>query len=67
MEIEITDFEGVIYQYLIWKGERWKKCEECGKWIKIHKNSNKIKYCLKCAKEIQFNQKKEWDRNKRKR
>lgn len=63
IEIVINDFEGVIYQYLMWKGERWKQCEECGKWIKIHKDSNKIKHCSKCAKEVLQQQ---WRENKRK-
>lgn len=54
--IIINDFEGVIYQYLIWKGQKWVKCEKCGKWI-IPRN-NKTKYCGVCAKEMQL----EWQR-----
>lgn len=64
-EIIITDFEGVVHQYLIWKGERWKKCQECGKWIKITTGNNM--YCKKCAKEIQRQQKRNYDKFKRKR
>lgn len=56
-DLIITDFDGVIYQYLIWRGEKWKKCEVCGKWIKI--KSKKIPmYCSKCKKEKQL----EWQR-----
>lgn len=38
-------------------------CEKCGDLIE--KTSNKQKYCDECAKEIQFNQKKNWDKTKR--
>ncbi|EKS4345235.1 hypothetical protein QB607_003239 [Clostridium botulinum] len=50
-DLIITDFDGVIYQYLIWRGEKWKRCEGegCEKWIRI--KNNKIKYCLSCAKK----------------
>ena len=40
-------------------------CENCGKPIK--KNKNIQKYCKDCAREIQFEQKKEWDRTRRNR
>ena len=44
----IEDFDGVIYQWLKYKGERWKRCSECGKWVKT--NSNNFKRCKQCAK-----------------
>ena len=49
----ITNFEGVIYQYLIWRGEKWKQCEVCGKWIKI--SGNRMKYCNTCCKIVECN------------
>ncbi|MGU9539168.1 hypothetical protein ACQX0N_09330 [Clostridium tepidum] len=56
-DLIITDFDGVVYQYLIWRGEKWKRCEVCSKWIRI--KSKKIPmYCSKCKKEKQL----EWDR-----
>lgn len=47
--IVINDFDGVVYQYLIWKGEKWKKCEQCGKYFK--QKNNRMKYCNICRKE----------------
>jgi rRNA maturation endonuclease Nob1 len=55
VELTIDDFDGVIYQYLIWKGERWKRCEICGKWIK-QGNTKPKKYCNICAKDIKSKQ-----------
>ena len=40
-----------IYSYLIYIGEKWKRCEVCGKYIKEGK-TKKIKYCSDCAKKI---------------
>ena len=40
------------------------KCSECE--ILVEKESNKTKYCKKCAREMQFEQKKKWDNTKRK-
>lgn len=62
IEIIINDFEGVVYHYLIWKGEKWKKCEECNKWIKV-KSKKPPKYCNTCKKQKQL----EWDKEYRKR
>jgi hypothetical protein len=35
-------------------------CEQCG--VLIEKGSNRSKYCSDCAKKVQFDQKKEWDK-----
>lgn len=52
MEIVIEDFESVIYYYLLWKGEKWKKCECCNKkWFKLKVSNSKQKYCSICAKK----------------
>ena len=29
------------------QGEKWKRCEECGKWVKT--SSNNFKRCKQCA------------------
>ncbi|KRU25658.1 hypothetical protein VT91_19020 [Clostridium sporogenes] len=50
-DLIITDFDDVVYQYLIWIGEKLKKCEVCGKWIKLKGTSPK-KYCNICSKEV---------------
>ena len=61
--LEINDFREFVLNYLRWKGENILNCEECG--VLIVPTNNKFKYCPTCAKEIQFNQKKEWDKTKR--
>ena len=48
MVIELTNFDGVIYEYLNYIGEHWKQCCRCGKWFKIKGSNNK--YCNVCAK-----------------
>ena len=49
-EIVITDFDGCIHYWLQYKGEKWKRCEECGKWIKQGKKAHQLKYCKECGK-----------------
>lgn len=44
----VEDFDSVIYYYLIWKGQKWKRCERCYKWIR--QKNNKMKYCSNCSK-----------------
>lgn len=67
----IIDFDDVVYQYLIWKGERWKKCnyknehdELCSKWFKLKSVNSKQKYCNSCAKKVLQDQKNKWKREK---
>lgn len=64
--IIINNFNDFILEYLKWKGESIKYCKVCGKPIKLVIPNSKAKYCNDCAKDIQFNQKKEWDKNRRK-
>ena len=59
---EITDFDFVIYSYLIYIGEHWKKCEGCNKRYFI-KSNNKQKYCNACKKDIKNNQNKTYYKN----
>ena len=49
----ITDFDECIHYWLMYLGEKWKRCSECGKWIK-QSNNNKNKYCKDCAKKIKL-------------
>lgn len=47
------------------RDKKYKRCKICGRMIeKIH---NRKMYCDECAKEVQFNQKKKWDREHRSR
>lgn len=45
----VDDFDGVIYKYLNYAGEKWKRCECCNDWIKGNKKNNN-KFCNKCKK-----------------
>ena len=54
--IVITDFDGCIHYWLMYKGEKWKRCEECGKWIKLPCANSNIKYCKPCASFIKQEQ-----------
>ncbi len=52
-EIVITDFDECIHYWLMYMGERWKRCSECGKWIRINgRKDNRKKYCKECSKKI---------------
>lgn len=62
IEMVISDFEGVIYQYLIWNGEKWRRCECCSKWIKP-KNNKQI-YCNQCAKEKELEKYKKYNKKR---
>ena len=46
-EIVITDFDECIHYWLMYLGEKWKRCVECGKWIKCNKNNNNT-MCKEC-------------------
>jgi hypothetical protein len=65
--INIDNFEGVIYYYLNWNGENWKRCEgkvngiKCNRYFKITINNKK--YCNHCSKQIE---KGNWVERKRK-
>ena len=47
----VTDFDYIIYDYLIYLGEKYKKCEVCGGYFKVKANAQ-IR-CNKCALEKQ--------------
>jgi hypothetical protein len=58
--IVLEDFDGVIYSYLNYIGEKWKKCEDCNnKWFKLKSNNSKQKYCNECYKNKQLEWQKE--------
>lgn len=59
----VTDFEYPIYQYLIYEGYNYKKCEVCGKYFKQTSNTKPKKYCNKCAKDIKNKQNKQYYKN----
>ena len=50
-EIVITDFDGCVHYWLQYKGEKWKRCEGCGKWVKVNSKTFPQKYCKECRKK----------------
>lgn len=50
IRFSITDPEGIIFEFLKEKGEKWKKCSRCNKWVRM--KNNKMKYCKECAKKV---------------
>ena len=61
--IVITDFDGCIHYWLMYKGERWKRCEQCGKWIKLKGvKDNRKKYCNNCKTLME----QYWNNNRKK-
>ncbi|APR02535.1 TPA: hypothetical protein ACXDAY_002332 [Clostridium botulinum] len=61
-DLVITDFDGVVHQYLIWRGEKWKRCLVCDKWIRV-KNKERTKYCNKCSKEKRLERQRKYMKN----
>lgn len=56
--LEVTDFRNLGYQYLMYKGEPFYRCENCGIVTKIDakKTSNRLKFCKECALKIAVRQ-----------
>lgn len=57
-EMVITDFDECIHYWLMYIGEKWKRCIECGKWIKSNKNNNNT-MCKECKVIKKMKQNKE--------
>jgi hypothetical protein len=65
---KVKDFNNLGNQYIGNFKKGYKQCAnpECGRKIKITSTTGRPKlYCDKCAKEIQFEQKKNWDKENR--
>ena len=58
VELKITDFRNLGYQYLKYLGEPYFECANCGIVTKYNdpKNKRKQKYCKTCAAEIAIQQ-----------
>lgn len=56
--MRITDFRNLGYQYLMYHGEPYFECANCGITAKISnpKNNRKPKYCNECASKIYIQQ-----------
>lgn len=62
LAFEVTDFDNIIYSYLIYQGEKWKLCENCGKtYFKISsKYTSTQLYCKKCKEEKEREKKRKY-------
>lgn len=62
--MEITDFRNVGYQYMLYHGGSFYRCENCGLVVRLKTPSNarQPKYCQDCATEIQLQQMSKWAR-----
>lgn len=56
--LHITDFRNLGYQYLMYHGEPYFECANCGIITKISnpQNNRKPKYCVECASKIHMQQ-----------
>ena len=58
--LEINDFRNLGYQYLMYHGEAYYKCQCCGLACKVHQTNQgrgpKQKYCPECAVKIRMKQ-----------
>ena len=64
---KFTNPKNIGNQIVAFLEPKYMVCEKCGRLVKKPKAAGRTpKYCKKCAEEIQFEKKKEWDREKRK-
>jgi hypothetical protein len=56
--LKITDFRNLGYEYLLYCGEKFFRCENCG--ILTRKNSTNDKYCKDCKSYIKNEQNKQY-------
>ena len=59
-EMVISDFDECVHYWLMYIGEKWKRCSECGKWIKLRSVNSNAKYCKACAKENKNKKKRDY-------
>jgi len=63
--LKISDFRELGYEYLSYIGSgKFTRCEVCGRLVRNKSKTCPPKYCNECAKRVQFQQKKEYDRRK---
>ena len=48
--LKISDFRELGYEYMLWKGNKYIRCAECGRLMKPL--CNRAKYCKDCAVKI---------------
>ncbi|SHO53685.1 hypothetical protein [Anaerocolumna xylanovorans] len=56
--LKIMDFHNLGYEYLVYCGEKFIRCNKCGTLVKQNKQNNRL-YCNECQLEKQL----EWNRN----
>ena len=65
--LKISKLSYLGNQFIAFVKPDYKVCEKCGKLIKIKSKTKIPKYCNNCASQVQFDQKKKWDKTSRKR
>ena len=67
LELDEVDCQELAYVYLNWKnnGKGYTRCQKCNRLIKQSKTKPR-KYCEKCAKDVQNEQKRLWAEKNRK-
>lgn len=63
--LEVTEIKSLGNLLLVSISDKHKQCECCGKMIRIKSKFKAPKYCTGCAEKIQFEQKKQWDQDKK--
>ena len=60
--LSVRDFRNLGYQYMMYCGEPYFECEQCGLVTKVGdpKKGRKQKYCKNCAAEVSMRQRVEW-------
>ena len=59
IEASMDNIDQIVYEYLVWRGEPYKKCSVCGNYFKYNiKAKTPAIYCKLCKKEKQ----KEWEK-----
>lgn len=48
--LQISDFRNLGYEYLLYTGEKFFRCEKCG--LLVRRKSNRCKYCKNCGEDI---------------
>lgn len=55
MELGESDYKELAYTYLNYKNGGYKRCKNCGKLFKMHKNSPGRLYCKECGQKEESN------------
>ena len=57
IEASMDNIDQVVYEYLVWRGEPYKKCSRCDKYFRYNTKGRPNDYCKKCRKDVDNEQK----------